>query len=188
LEARAFDFEENDGAPVASTREVAELIERAYREANKEIVAVLTEFGVPAVGFQGSDRGLIRSGGGGSEVGTIDWLERILLSGPVVVVSALGTGESRIVAEPVGTVVGALARGLSGLRPEIALFRGDLRKLGDLAPEDRLESLQHTVPASDFQALKTLLSDGFPVFICSPRTLFGPDPASRVPLFCENVS
>lgn len=87
------------------------LIEREVRHANQRVVARLTEAGVPAVGFQGSDRGLLRAEASGLTA-RVGWLGKWIERGAVPVVSALAPSERGVLeVEPAAALV-ALAEAL----------------------------------------------------------------------------
>ncbi len=186
LESQAVEYEEQDGIVVSSDPRSHAFVERAYREVNKDIVAVTTEFGVPTSGFQGSDRSLIRMTEDGSVEGGARWLESLLLGGVVAVVSALAAGDAGAHSVPVGTAVVALAEGTVRFAPNVCFFRGDRRQLAVEAPENRLQSLQESLDPADRDAVEALLEARIPLFLCTARTVFDTDPGARLPIFAEN--
>ena len=90
LEAEGLFPERKEGRVQVRTAAEAALVERAARQVNRQIVGVLTEEGVPAVGVQGIDRGLLRkSDDGRVTTGSINWLKDLTTKRAVPVVSAL---------------------------------------------------------------------------------------------------
>lgn len=185
LESRLIPFEERDGIPASDDPRGAALVERAYREANKEIVGTLTEFGVPAVGFQGSDRRMVSLQSSRPAGGTVNWLEELVGGGVVVVVSALAAGPEGPSALPVGSAVEALATACRQFRPEVCLFRRDSRTIREMALPKRIEAVRDTIGTVDYRAARNLLSTGARVVLCGLRTVFDPDPSARIPIFAE---
>ncbi len=89
LEAEGLFPERKEGLVQVRTAAEAVLVERAARRVNRQIVGALTDEGVPAVGLQGLDRGLLRlSDEGRVMTGRIDWLKDLAPKQVVRVVSA----------------------------------------------------------------------------------------------------
>jgi len=90
LEAEGLFPERKEGLVQVRTAAEAVLVERAARRVNRQIVGALTDEGVPAVGLQGLDRGLLRLSDEGRVItGRIDWLKALAQKQAVPVVSAL---------------------------------------------------------------------------------------------------
>ncbi|MDQ7039803.1 MAG: hypothetical protein Q9M35_02590 [Rhodothermus sp.] len=90
LEAEGYIPERQHGVLVARNDRERALIERGIRETNQRLVAGLNELLIPAVGIQGSDRGLLkRSGNGRLQVRQVVWLEQLLRQGVWPVLSTL---------------------------------------------------------------------------------------------------
>lgn len=87
LEGEGLDLRGPDGLLRAGTPGGAALLERAVRSEMRRIVGLLTESGVPAVGFAGGDRGLFSDGGSGR------WLKAVAAAGPVPIVASAVVGE-----------------------------------------------------------------------------------------------
>ncbi len=181
LEAEGLFPERKDGLVQARTVPEAALVERALRQVNRRIVGALTEEGVHAVGFQGSDRGLLRSGSGGAvTAGRVAWLAALIEKRAVPVVSALvqdaEAGPARAVSLPAATV--ALARGLGPgdvvvvfftQNNQPGVFEGD-RPLPSLALEALPEAL-----LPDPEAVDEMVQAGIPALLTSAHGLFGGD-------------
>jgi hypothetical protein len=99
LEARGYEVERSEGRLVISTEEIAGIVERATREANHKMAGALTDEVVPAVGIQGTDRGVFRQEEGRAVRATFPpWLRQLVDQGVRPVLSALARG-------PTGTVI-----------------------------------------------------------------------------------
>lgn len=104
-----------DGVLDVSEREHLDLVERAVREVNQEVVGTLTDEVVSTVGIQGVDRGLLHKAPGEPlKASNTGWLSALLKQHVVPVVSALveapDTGKVQEV--PAVEAVRALAQGL----------------------------------------------------------------------------
>ncbi len=183
LESSAIPYDMSDDIPVSDAPGAADLIQRAYREVNKQIVAVLTEFGVASVGFQGSDRRLLATGNGKPSAGSVHWLEAVLANGTVAVVSAAAAGGESPQPIPVGEAAEALSSAFTRLRAEVLLFCRPGIELDRLHPSERLKALREVVSRPDHEAASRLISGGIPVFCCDPRTAFDPRPGVRTQVF-----
>ncbi len=108
VESKALDY------PIrseAQRSELAEDIERIVVEANKRIVAQLTESGVAAVGISGADRGTIERDGSTGQIGIrSEWLRSVAQPGVIPVLAPLANeaGATRSVSP--GEVLNALIR------------------------------------------------------------------------------
>lgn len=111
LEAEGYGPERRAGVLVAHTDRERMLIERGIRETNQRLVAGLNELLIPAVGIQGSDRGLLRRERTGAlQVGRVAWLTQLLHQGVWPVVSTLVQAATQQVVEaPAAEVLSALA-------------------------------------------------------------------------------
>jgi len=117
FEAQGLFPERTRGVLNVETREQKQLVERAVREANQEIVGSLTDEVISTVGIQGTDRGLLRLQASASEepagrgdgappmpadedarlaVGKVGWLEALLKQQVIAVVSALAKSDAGV--------------------------------------------------------------------------------------------
>ena len=111
LEAEGYVPERRQGVLVARNDRERALIERGIRETNQRLVAGLNELLIPAVGIQGSDRGLLkRSGNGALQVGQVVWLEQLLRQGVWPVLSTLVDPGGPPVEAPAAEILIALAQ------------------------------------------------------------------------------
>ncbi len=81
LESRGLQGRPPGGTLDVSDPDMINLVERAVRSENRRISAFLGQEGVPAVGFVGGDRGLLR------ERGSTSWLIEVTRRGTIPVVS-----------------------------------------------------------------------------------------------------
>ena len=181
LEAQGLFPERKGGRMVVETLAQAALVERALRQVNRQIVGVLTEEGVAAVGFQGSDRGLLRQNDDGLvEAGRVGWLEALVRQRAVPVVSAFvqGAQEGSVQIVSPSAVAATLAQALTTntLRVVVACFtRND--QPGIMEEGQPIGSLAlDAVPGAllpDPDALRGLVEAGLPVLLTSATGLFG---------------
>ncbi|NNE46587.1 MAG: hypothetical protein HKN37_07995 [Rhodothermales bacterium] len=172
LEAQGIQVEYRDGVPASHDPAARALIERAYREVNKETVAILTEFGVPAVGIQGCDRGLLtRAASGELVVSHVDWLRQIVASGAVSVVSALVSGPD-VDPVPVGEALTSVIRGFSASNVQATIFpRGSSKQLKANTYMD-LDEIAGSISDTDARTLQELLAHGIRVVLTDARSAF----------------
>ena len=90
LESQGYFPERIDGVLDVETQEQRQLVERAVRETNQEIVAALTDEVVSTVGIQGVDRNLLGRGEEGTVQATnVGWVTALIRQRVLPVVSAL---------------------------------------------------------------------------------------------------
>ena len=167
LEAEGYVPERRDGVLVVRSAHERGLVERGIRETNQRLVAGLNELLIPAVGIQGSDRGLLRrTATGALRVGRTAWLVQLLRQGVWPVVSTLvATETEQIVEAPAAEVLGALAGGCMS-EVVIALLRKELEEpIGKVLKNKRigfwigqLEELPEAVKRGVFQGNNALSS------------------------------
>ena len=116
LEAQGLFPERKEGVIEVETEEQRQLVERAVRETNQEIVAALTDEVVSTVGIQGVDRNLLRRTNEGQiEARNAGWLTALVKQRVLPVVSALvEDADARAWEVDAAEVVVALARALEG--------------------------------------------------------------------------
>lgn len=132
LEGEGYTPRRRQGVLVAQSDREQALIERGIRETNQRLVAGLNELLIPAVGIQGSDRGLLRKAPDGTlQVGSVVWLERLLQQGVWPVLSTLVAGARHPVEVPAGRMLVALAQAWSTATPWILLLCNTKREVAD---------------------------------------------------------
>lgn len=183
LEAQGLVPGRRGGVVVAETAEQAALAERAVRRLNQKIVGTLTDEGVPAVGLQAADRGLLRRAEGGAvEAGRTAWLQALVRQGAVPVVSPLVGGAGGVLREvPAAAVAEALARSFGAEPPTLVFFtRHDRPGLPGRAAAPLAEVPPESLAAP--AAVKSALESGLTAWLTSPAGLFGADEPLRTRL------
>lgn len=179
LEAEGLFPERKDGLIQVRTAAEAALVERAVRQVNRQIVAAFTEEGVPAVGVQGLDRGLLHLNTDGLvTAGRIDWLQDLIARQAVPVLSALvqdaRTGHAR--EAHLHAATRALAHTWHADAAIVVFFtRNDQPGVLDgeaPAPERAFDAVPDTSLA-DPEAVQAIAAAGFSVLLTSPAGLFG---------------
>ncbi len=187
LEAEGLFPERKDGLVQVRMAREAALVERALRQVNRRIVGALTEEGVHAVGFQGSDRGLLRQGEDGAvTAGRVAWLAALVEKGAVPVVSASvqDAGATRAVSLPAATA--ALARA-SDFDEVVVVFFTQNNQPGvvegeHLVPHLSLDALPPGL-VPDPAAARPIVRAGIPVLLTSANGLFGGDEPTGTRIF-----
>lgn len=111
LEAEGYVPRREKGVLVVQSAREQMLIERGIRETNQRLVAELSERLVPAVGIQGTDRGLLRRACDGTlKVGRVDWLRTLLAQGIWPVLSTLAREHAQAVEVNPAEMLSALAK------------------------------------------------------------------------------
>ena len=114
LEAKGYFPDRTEGVLDVETEEQRQLVERAVRETNQDLVAALTDEVVSTVGIQGVDRNLLGLDEDGAVTATnVGWLAALIKQRVVPVVSALVDGEEGPRELWAADVAVALADGLS---------------------------------------------------------------------------
>lgn len=98
------------------------IIETAHRDLNRRLVGLLTEAIVPAVGFMGSDRDLLRTDGQRVTTGSMEWLDDVLERRvvPVIGATAREDGGGATAIDPVEAIT-AFANHV-GVSVEVVMF------------------------------------------------------------------
>ncbi len=150
LEAQGVFAERKGGVLQVEAPAHRQLVERAAREANQELVAALTDAVVSAVGAQGTDRRLLRPCADGAvEAGALGWVEDLMAMRVVPVLSALARdAEGRARATP--PVEAALAVAGAIDEAEATLVSSTRNGKPGLRPADgpRSEASASEIPAS----------------------------------------
>lgn len=179
LEAEGFFPEKANGRIQPQSPQEAALIEKALRQVNRSIVSTLTEEIIHAVGFQGTDRGLLRMEADGSiQTGRIGWLIDLVKKGAVPVLSAMVSDPERGVPceADLAAVTLVVAHAIQQEDVRIVFFtRTD--QPGVIVDEVVLgEASWEAVPASflpEPEALRLAVDAGFAAFLTSANGLFG---------------
>jgi len=181
LEAQGYFPERSDGVLEVEGEEQRQLVERAVRETNQEIVAALTDEVVSTVGVQGVDRGLLGPGPDGTvRAQKAGWITALLKQRVLPVVSALVNREDGR-PEEVWAVEAllALARALNEDFDPVAcaLTTTDRPGLMD-ATGEKDEAALDAVSDADVPfpaAVRRLHEAGVPVLLTNLQGLLGTD-------------
>lgn len=126
LEAQGYFPDRSNGVLDVETEDQRRLVERAVREVNQEIVAMLTDEVVSTVGIQGVDRGLFQQSSDETiHASNAGWISALLKQRVVPVVSALVEAPDTETVQEVWPVeaVAALAQALdASFDPVACLF------------------------------------------------------------------
>ncbi len=174
LEAGGYDVD----AP--GVRVPPSVVERVVREETRRIVEVLTDAGVSAVGFQGTDRGMLRrSEDGGLVARGASWVHDLTEKRVVPVVSALvheaggETHEARM-----DEVAVALAKTMETEEVGTVFFtptdRPGVIEQGALRPEIQIAGLSSQTASSEPDAVRRIVASGGRVWLTSPFGLVDP--------------
>lgn len=155
LEGKGMDLRSPGGVLQSTDPENATALELALRSDNRRLVSILTEEGVPAVGFVGGDRGILGPGD------PSQWLEGVIRTGTVPVVASATVGGGAAWELPLAESVAWLT-GLSDAVPVLLVGsnRGesDAREVSDRQTAEELETRGISVV---FSTLSGLLLPGF---------------------------
>ncbi|HMB92553.1 MAG TPA: hypothetical protein VKP65_16990 [Rhodothermales bacterium] len=179
LEAEGRFPKKENGRVQARTPQEAALVEKALRQVNRQIVSTLTEEIIHAVGFQGTDRGLLLMDEGRDvKTGRMGWLVELIQKGAVPVLSALvHHPETAAPYEADLTqVMLAVAHALSQEDVRVVFFsRRD--QPGVMVDDVVLDEVAlEAVPAGhlpDPIAVQAVVEAGFAAFLTSASGLFG---------------
>lgn len=180
LESKGYFLERTEGTLDLETEEQRQLVERAVRETNQELVAALTDEVVSTVGIQGVDRNLLGLGDDGRVTASnAGWLSALIKQRVVPVVSALvedGPVTREVWAADVAV---ALAEALSAsFDPVVSVFsKADHPGLMDAAghvDEFDVEAVSDQDVASP-DAVRHMHTAGVPVMITNAQGLLGGD-------------
>ncbi len=183
LEGKGITIRRENGVLVPGAPLHLDLIEQSFRDVNKHITAIMTEFAVPAVGIQGSDRGLFRvAQDGGTKTGRTDWITSLTASGAVPVISAMAFA-ARPVEIAAETAVTLLAAALAPHAPTLVVFtRGDTPGLvvdGNHVASAPIGDLAEAEYEGDQDALRRVVEAGIRVHMTSPGYVFSSKSAFR---------
>lgn len=179
LEAEGLFPERKEGLVQVQTAAEAALVERAMRQVNRQVVGALTEEGVPAVGLQGIDRGLLRqSADRRVTAGRIEWLRDLIEKQAVPVFSALvENAEAGYACEVrLYEATQALARALQADAVVVVFFTRN-NQPGVLDGDGRARAIPLDALAkaslSEPEAVRAVAAAGFSVMLTNPAGLFG---------------
>jgi len=179
LEAQGYFPERTDGVLQVDGEEQRQLVERAVRETNQEIVAALTDEVVSTVGVQGVDRDLLQRGADGSvRAHNVGWVTALIKQRVLPVVSAL-VSEDGGRPEEVWAVEAlvALAQALKEEFDPVACVLTTTDRPGLMnATGEREEAPLEAVSDDDVSnpaAVRRLHDAGFPVLLTNLQGLLG---------------
>lgn len=182
LESKGYFLDRADGVLDVESQEQRQLVERAVRETNQEIVAALTDEVVSAVGIQGVDRNLLGLDAEGRlTASNVGWLAALLKQRVVPVVSALVDSEEQGVHEVwAADVVVALAQALDSSFDPVAcgLTTEDypgLRDAQGMKETVEVEGIDAVDEIPEPAALQRIHQAGVPVLVTNVQGLLGDD-------------
>lgn len=122
LESEGIFLRMHRGVYAATTAEEERLIDTSTRDLNRWLTGLLTEAVVPAVGFMGADRDLLRREGEAIRVGRVEWVAQLLGQEvvPVIASTARGDDGSTVAVDPVEALAALL--GYFGEAAEVVSF------------------------------------------------------------------
>jgi acetylglutamate kinase len=174
-----------DGKLVVRSPQEAQWVEQAVRESNRKLVSVLNDAVVHAVGFQGTDRRLLRV----EENGTVTapgagWVLDLAFKGAVPVIAGVvfdrPAGFTREVG-PAETAV-ALGKHYAGQEVTIVFFStpNSMSKPGEqgLQPEVTVEQVEALGSVQDAGSLHRVVTSGLPVMVAGVTSFLTPEGAS----------
>lgn len=157
LEAEGLFPETVEGRVVARSAAEAALVEQALRQATRQLVSTLTDAGVPAVGFQGADRGLLRATPDGVAPGRLAWLVELVRRGVVPVVSTLARSEGGLREVAPAAALQALGAALGAAQAPVVVLFSRTGRPGLYEGETLLESsTPEAVPSSIWSETEVL--------------------------------
>ncbi|NBB73469.1 MAG: acetylglutamate kinase [Bacteroidetes bacterium] len=184
LESQGFFPERTGGVLDVTEPEQVRLVERAVRETNQKVVAMLTDEVVPAVGIQGVDRNLLQLKDGAVTARKAGWVEALLKQRVVPVVSALvrHPEEGRVREVAAADALVALAQSFDALAPRAVFFTtGTQPGLADatgIRDAVSLDALPDDGPLPEPNAVRQIVGNGVPGLITTLEGLFAdPGPA-----------
>ncbi|WP_022834845.1 acetylglutamate kinase [Salisaeta longa] len=160
-----------------------QLVERAVRETNKQILSALADEVVPAVGIQGTDRGVLRrTDDGGLTTGPLGWVEALLSQHVLPVMSTLAppqANQSTAEEAAPAQVLQALAKGWSDRYAPVLTFiqRADWSAVPDGLSADALDASAYSEPAVVRSCLHAA-----PIRLTRLEALLNGDSASQTPV------
>jgi isopentenyl phosphate kinase len=180
LESKGYFPERTDGVLDVESEEQRQLVERAVRETNQEIVATLTDEVVSAVGIQGVDRNLLGLDEEGRiTASNVGWLAALLKQRVVPVVSALVESDDAGTHEVwAADVVVALAKALTSSFDPVAcgfttVDQPGLHDASGMKDEISVDGLDSTDEIPEPESLRRLHQAGIPVLITNVQGLLG---------------
>lgn len=180
LESRGLFPDRKDGILDVQEPEHVRLVERAVRETNRKLVALLTDEVVPTVGVQGVDRSLLQMDAEGIlQAPRTGWVEALIKQRVVPVVSALvdHPEEGRVREVCTADAVVALARSLDEFETTVTFFtksgRAGLANALETKPSISVDTLAKYEDLPEPDAVQHIALAGVNVLVTSLDGLFG---------------
>jgi len=183
LEAEGFFPERVDGILDVTEPEHLDLVERAVREVNQEVVGTLTDEVISTVGIQGDKRSLLRRDQSGDlVVGATGWIEALIKQRVLPVISALAddAAAGRVREVWTGEALTALANAFSDTFDVTAVFFTSTDQAGLPGRMPGSNESTVSIPAgevpdgdlsdilSEPEAVRHVLQAGLPALITTP--------------------
>ena len=186
LEAEGFFPERSRGVLDVSDESHLALVERAVREVNQEVVALLTDEVVSTVGVQGDSRRLLQRGEEGEvQTGAVGWVEALVKQRVLPVVSALAQDASENAVREIWTADAliALADAFADAFEPTAVFFTTTDRPGLPAPGDDPSAIRETAAPDDVtdqdvsepEAVHRVCGAGVPALLTTPQSFFADD-------------
>ena len=186
LEAEGYFPERTRGVLDVSEDSHRALVERAVREVNQEVVALLTDEVVSTVGVQGDSRGLLqRSEEGEVQTGAVGWVEALVKQRVLPVVSALAQDASADAVREIWTAdaLVALADACADTFEPKAVFFTTTDRPGLPAPGDDPSAVRNAAApdevtdqdVSEPEAVHRVVHAGRPALLTTPQAFFAED-------------
>jgi acetylglutamate kinase len=179
LEAQGYFPERSGGVLDVETEEQRQLVERAVRETNQEIVAALTDEVVSTVGIQGVDRNLLEPSEGAVQAPNVGWVTALIKQRVLPVVSALVQDEAVTREVDAAEAIVALARAFEASFDPVACVLTTTDQPGIMGADGIQERAsieavtENEVP--DPSAVRRLHEAGVPVLLTNLQGLLGED-------------
>lgn len=177
FEAEGLFPETQHGLIQPATPEDAALVEQALRATTRKIVGALVDEIIYAVGFQGTDRGLLQLRDDAVTLGKTGWLLPLVQQGALPVISAVAqTPEGRPRQVAAHAALLALAAAFEGAT--VVFFTRDNRPGlfidGSLQPEAGAAEVPEALLPNP-TAFRATVAAGYPVLLTSAVGLWGSD-------------
>lgn len=178
LEHQGFFPERTGGVLDVEAPEQVRLVERGMREANRKLVATLTDEVVPAVGIQGVDRNLLQWNAGVVTAPRVGWVEALVKQRVVPVISALveHPEDGRVREVSAADAAVALAKAFEVVAPVVVFFttssRPGLAGTTEMKEAIPLDALPEKGPLPEPDAVRHVVRAGVPGLLTSLGGLF----------------
>lgn len=186
LEARGYEPRRGSGVLEIRSGEEEALLERAVRETTRMISGILTDSVVHALPVMGGDRGLLTISEGEVRTGDTAWLQDLLESGVVPIISTLAIDPARrryaeVRADAAATRL-SFAIGASG----VAFFArgGRIQAAGreEARGPRSIDSLSEDEIILEPDVTASVLHAGVAAFVVSPAVVGASEPSEWVPI------